>query len=152
MPSIDSVFPSHYLKASDLGDAQPVVTIDRMATEPVGRDKEIKPVLYFRGKDKGLILNKTNAGKIAQLTGSKDTDDWAGCQLRLYVTEVEFGGESVEAIRVKAAGVAAKPKAKPQHEPEPAADEMGDDEIPFAWALPLVLPMAGALSALTLLA
>lgn len=126
MANIDNVFPSNYLKASDLGESQPVVTIDRMEIEAIGRNKEMKPVLYFQGKQKGLVLNKTNAAKIAQLTGSKDTDDWIGCQIRLYATEVEFGGEAVEAIRVKAAAVV-KP-AKPKPEPVIVADE---DDPPF---------------------
>lgn len=122
MPSIDSVFPSHYLKASDLSGASPTVTIDRLEIEPIGRDREMKPVLYFQGKEKGLVLNKTNASKIAQLLGSKDTDDWAGCKIRLYSTEAEFGGETFEAIRIKAAGPET-PKAKPA----PAPDFGGDD-------------------------
>jgi hypothetical protein len=117
MPNIDSVFPSHYLKASDLNGASPVVTISRLAVEPIGRNKEMKPVLYFVGKDKGLVLNKTNASKIAQLSGSKDTDDWAGVRIRLYATEVEFGGESVEAIRVRAATEQQAPKPQPVETP-----------------------------------
>lgn len=126
--NIDSAFPSNYLKASDLGDKQPIVTIDRIEVEPIGRDKEIKPVIYFQGKEKGLVLNKTNAKKIAELTGSKDTDDWTGCQVRIYATETEFGGETVECIRVKAA-TAAKVKPK-QPEPEPVRD-LDEEEIPF---------------------
>ena len=121
--NIDSAFPSNYLKASDLGDSSPVVTIDRIEVEAIGRNKEMKPVLYFQGKTKGLVLNKTNAAKIAQLLGSKDTDDWHGGQIRLYATEVEFGGESVEAIRVKGAATA-KPKPQP-------VEELTDEEIPF---------------------
>lgn len=129
MPNIDSVFPSNYLKASDLGQKQVVVTIDRMEIEAIGRNKEMKPVLYFTGKQKGLVLNKTNAAKIAALTGSKDTDDWTGCQIRLYATEVEFGGEAVEAIRVKSAASAEHaPKPAPKSEP---VSELDDDPIPF---------------------
>lgn len=125
MPNIDSVFPSQYLKASDLNGASPVVTIERLAIEPIGRDREMKPVLYFAGKSKGLVLNKTNASKIAELTGSKDTDDWASCQIRLYVTEAEFGGDTFETIRVKSAAAVAKPKpvAEPEFVPE--------GEVPF---------------------
>lgn len=123
--NIDSAFPSNYLKASDLGEAQPVVTIDRIAVEAIGRNKEMKPVCYFKGKEKGLVLNKTNANKIAALTGSKDTDDWQGCQIRIYATETEFAGETVECIRVKAAA-AQKPKPQPQPEPE-----LEDDPVPF---------------------
>jgi hypothetical protein len=86
----------------------------------------MKPVLYFQGKDKGMVLNKTNSHMIASLTGSKDTDDWTGCQIRLYATETEFAGEMVECIRVKAAG--SKPKPKP--EPVEVTDDESSD-IPF---------------------
>lgn len=126
--NIESAFPSNYLKASDLGDKSPVVTIDRVEVEPIGRDKEIKPVIYFQGKDKGLVLNKTNAKKIAELTGSKDTEDWSGCQIRIYATETEFGGETVECIRIKPVGGAKAAPKKP--EPEPV-EEVEEDSIPF---------------------
>ena len=99
MANIHDAFPSNYLKASDLKGAQPVVTIDRIEFEAVGRTKEMKPIVYFVGKEKGVVLNKTNANKIAELTGSTETDDWSGCQIRLYATHVEFQGETVEAIR-----------------------------------------------------
>ncbi|MPZ20111.1 MAG: hypothetical protein GEV06_19670 [Luteitalea sp.] len=127
--NINDAFPSNYLKASDLGEAQPVVAIDRVELEPVGRSKEMKPVVYFAGKQKGMVLNKTNSKKIAEIAGSHDTDDWHGVQVRLFATEVDFQGETVEAIRVKApAKLPAHPK--PQPEPEYAA-AMDDESIPF---------------------
>ena len=122
MPHIDSVFPSNYLKASDLGGASPNVTIDRLEIEPIGRDREMKPVLYFQGKQKGLVLNKTNASKIAELTGSKDTDEWVGCTVKLYATETEFAGETHETIRVKAAGASV---------PKPVVKDLDVSEVPF---------------------
>ena len=142
--NINTAFPSAYLKASDLGDAQPVVTIDRVGFEPVGREKEMKPVIYFAGKSKGVVLNKTNAKKIAEIAGSHETEDWSGVQVRLYATEVEFSGEQVEAIRIKAPGKAAKPAPKPVPV-ESDGEDLDDSEIPFAWLLPLVLPMLGLL-------
>lgn len=126
--NIDSAFPSTYLKASDLGDKAPVVTIDRVEVEPVGRDREMKPVLYFVGKEKGVVLNKTNSNMIATLTGSRDTDDWNGCQIRIYATTTEFGGETVECIRVKGAGPQQQRQA-PQR-PEPVATTE-DDSVTF---------------------
>ena len=126
--NIDSAFPSNYLKASDLGDSQPVVTIDRVEVEAVGRDKEVKPVLYFKGKEKGLVLNKTNGRKIAELLGSKDTEDWAGGQIRIYATETEFAGETVECIRIRAVGVS-KQAEKPK--PAPVTSDLEDSDIPF---------------------
>lgn len=119
--NIDSAFPSQYLKASDLKGAQPVVTIDRVEFEPVGKNKEMKPILYFTGKEKGLVLNRTNAKTIINLAGTAETDEWAGFAIKLYATTVEFAGDSVEAIRIKAAGAVKKP----------APVEIEAEEIPF---------------------
>lgn len=141
--NINESFPSNYLKASDLGTGQPVVTIERVEHEAVGRDREMKAVLYFEGKEKGVVLNKTNARKITELAGTPETDEWAGFKIRLFATTTEFGGETVECIRVKAAGTngngAARPTARPaparrSQEPPPAPSdvpELNDDDIPF---------------------
>jgi len=131
--NINDAFPSNYLKASDLGEGQPVVTIDRVEVEPVGRTKEMKPVVYFAGKQKGIVLNKTNSKKIAEIAGSNDTDDWHGVQVKLYATEVDFQGETVEAIRVKAPKQAQPATARrPVPQPVPDLnDTITDDDIPF---------------------
>jgi len=121
--NIHDAFPSMYLKASDLGDAQPVASIDRVEMEPVGRQKEMKPVVYFLGKTKGMVLNKTNSKKIADIAGTPDTDEWHGVQVKLYATEVDFQGETVEAIRVKS------PLNKPVS--RPVVTEPDEDPVPF---------------------
>jgi len=147
--NINDAFPSHYLKASDLGDAQPVVSIDRVEIEAVGRDKEMKPVVYFVGKEKGIVLNKTNSKKIAQIASSPDTDDWRGVKVTLYATETEFGGETVECIRIKQpkGGEFKSRPVRPEPEPEYVAP-MENSDIPFAWLMPLVLPALAACSLL----
>ena len=92
---INAAFPSKYLRAADLAGAAVTVTIDRIELEIVGQgsQKEQKPVVYFAGKQKGLVLNKTNATMIAKIAGSSDTDDWHGIEIRLVSAEVEFQGE-----------------------------------------------------------
>lgn len=130
MANINDAFPSNYLKASDLKGGQPVVTIDRVEFEPVGQQKEMKPILYFEGKEKGLVLNKTNAKNITNLVGSAETEEWTGFAIRLYSAHVEFQGDTVEAIRVKAAPPnTQKPRTMPVAEPEP--EPITDDDIPF---------------------
>lgn len=141
--NINESFPSNYLKASDLGTTQPIVTIDRVEQEQVGRDKEWKAILYFDGKEKGVVLNKTNAKTIVNLCGSQETDDWKGFKIRLFATTTEFGGETVECIRVKAAGPSNGnghgATAKPAPVRRPVVDavppenapELTDDDIPF---------------------
>lgn len=125
--NIDQSFPSRYLKASDIGDSAPVCIISRVTIEAVGRDQEQKPILYFANKTKGVVLNKTNARAVAQIAGSSETDDWAGVQVQLYVAQVEFSGESMEAIRIRAPK-AAKPQPKPQLV---APIDAPEDDIPF---------------------
>jgi hypothetical protein len=137
-------FPSSYIKASDLKGNRVTVTIDHVNLEGVGKDKEQKPVVYFQGKDKGLVLNKTNANKITSLLGTDEMDDWQGGQVVLYGTMVEFGGEQVEGIRVAAvppkARTAAPPKGSQREAVEalapaiPAVREefqASDDDLPF---------------------
>lgn len=143
MANINDAFPSNYLKASDLGGQQPTVTIDRVEFEAVGREKEMKPILYFVGKEKGLVLNKTNAKNVAGLTGSFETEDWTGFAIRLYATNVEFQGDTVEAIRIKAAPVNGNrnaPAAVRRPVEEPPMEPITDDDIPFMWLLPYIVP------------
>ncbi len=144
MPNINEAFPSNYIKASDLKNNQVVVTLDKVAFEEVGRDKERKAVLYFVGKQKGMVLNKTNARKITDITGSALTEEWHGHAVVLYPTETEFGGETVECIRIKPVQKNGQ-RMTPTPPPAPSVHEelVTDDDIPFSWLLPLVGPMVG---------
>ena len=142
---IDAAFPSTYSKAADLQGQQVTVTIARVVTELIGSD-EHKPVVYFTGKEKGLVLNKTNANAIAQAYGY-ETDDWEGQKIVLFEAMVEFQGRTVAAVRVRLPPAArpAKPvQAEPIVPPVPPAPAQVnatkmsrtatvtlDDEIPF---------------------
>lgn len=141
--NINSAFPSTYIKAGDLEGRSINVTIREVKVEQVGRDRDQKPVVYFDGKTKGLVLNKTNARKIANLAGSADTEDWPGLQICIFPTETEFSGETVDCIRVKATNQRGQsqttkdePDQQPQPQPEPAparraSAPITDDDIPF---------------------
>jgi hypothetical protein len=96
--NINDSFPSKYLKASDIA-GQPTVIISEIVEEEVGKDKEVRPVLYYEGEEKGIILNKTNATNISKIYGY-ETDDWIGKAVMLGTTYVDFQGQSVEAIRI----------------------------------------------------
>lgn len=123
--NINTVFSSH-LKADDIGNSKPVVTIDRVEVEKVG--DEDKPVIYFVGKAKGLVCNRTNANMITELLGTAETDEWTGQRIRLYKAKVDFQGKRVDAIRIEGApSVQAKPKPVVSED----ADELTADEIRF---------------------
>ena len=81
-------FPSSFLKADDLGGKQVEVTIESVTMEELGQgaDKQQKLIIAFRGKDKKLVCNKTNANTIAGLYGD-DTDAWVGQKIAIMPRE-----------------------------------------------------------------
>lgn len=137
--NINEAYPSKYLKADDLQGREVTVSIDQVIMEKVGDDN--KPALYFRGKNKGIILNKTNATNIATAYGP-DTGNWVGQPVVLFPAWVDFQGKSVQAIRVRpgtAGGLAqgAQQQRQPQTPPPPPQNGNGNshtdlnDDIPF---------------------
>jgi hypothetical protein len=121
-------YPSEYLRAADLKGATPAVTIQTVEKMEVGSSREEKPVLFFEGKGKGLILNKTNSTAIAEMFG-RDTENWIGEKVVLFETSVAFQGKVVPAIRIRPAprGRAAEVAMAAQA----TTAEIIDDDIPF---------------------
>lgn len=97
--------------------------------EDVG-DAERKPVMSFEGRSKTMVLNKVNSRTIAALYGD-DTLMWQGKPLVLFPAQVDFRGDTVEAIRVRAPKPPATPKPPVREQlSENPGDDM-NDEIPF---------------------
>jgi hypothetical protein len=71
MVSINTIFPSKWLKAQDLKSLPAVLKINFVTVEEVGPDK--KPVMHFIGMQKALVLNLTNSRALAKAYGD-DTD------------------------------------------------------------------------------
>ena len=115
--NITTSFPSKYLKAADLQGRTVEVRIDRVVLESVGQgnDAEEKPVIYFQGKEKGIVLNKVNSSTISSAYGD-ETDNWSGQPLSIYPDKTSFKGEIVDCLRVRVTAA----------EPAPA-----EGEVPF---------------------
>lgn len=141
--NIGEAFPSNFLKAADLKGRAVTVIVDAINYEKVGNDQ--KPIMYFKGKDKGMVLNKTNANAIAYVYG-EETDNWIGQPVELFSMMVDFQGRPVQAIRVRVPTQRAPaprnpvmPNARAQQAPHPNAPGNGapnveppfDDDIPF---------------------
>jgi len=109
-----TAFPSKYLKSADLMGKRIPVTIDRVDFEEVAQNENDKPVLYFQGKERGMVLNKTNTDRLCSAFGY-DTDGWNGKEIHLYTEKVQYAGNMVDGLRVAV--------------PLPEADD--DDELPF---------------------
>ena len=137
MAKIGDVFPSKWLKVEDLNGKRITVTIDRVEFEMVGQPAERKAVVYFKGKDKGLCLNKTNANSIHFITGSDDTDDWENERIVVFPSTTEYQGKRVGCIRIDPPAANGGPAAVPQPPVTPAptraeiAAEITDDDVPF---------------------
>lgn len=127
---LNAVFGGDTLKAADLQGTEPVVTISKVERKVF--DNGAKLIVQFRGKKKALICNKTNAKRIAHLHG-QETDDWIGRDVTLYVDMVDFKGDVVEAIRIKAA-----PRKAPADDQRSAA--MDDRAVSSARVAPATAP------------
>lgn len=95
---ITDAFPSNYLKAADLNGRAVKVTIADCQLEHL--DDEQKPVIRFQGKQKGMVLNRTNAGVIAAALG-EETGGWVGREVELYPDRTMFQGRMVDCLRVR---------------------------------------------------
>lgn len=100
--NLDQMFPSNYLKASDV-EHSPVVTIKSLEFETLKGENgdEEKPIVYFNEFDKGMVLNKTNGNTIGGLYG-RETDAWIGQRIMLFAADVDAYGKTTRAIRVSA--------------------------------------------------
>lgn len=101
MASYKTAFGS-YIKAEDLQGRAVIVNIESIALEELGKDgkSEKKLVARFVGKDKSLILNRTNADALAYTFNTDDFDRWRG-NVVLYPDTTMYGGKRVACVRVK---------------------------------------------------
>lgn len=129
---MNDIYPSKYLKADDLQGREIRVTMSNVEMEKIGDDN--KPVLYFKGKDKGVVLNKTNASTISSAYGD-DTEDWYDQPIILFSVMVDFQGKVAPAIRCRVPTARDNKPAKSDPissgpiKQQPAADM--NDDIPF---------------------
>lgn len=93
--------PAPHLEAADLSGDTPV-TIKGVDFREVGDEKVTKGVVFFDEFPRGLVLNRTNLKRIIAQHGG-ETDDWIGKTITLYPSETDFGGKTVDCIRVREA-------------------------------------------------
>jgi hypothetical protein len=113
-------FPSKYLKAADLGGREIKVIMANVEKEKLGDD--LKTILYFKGKERGLVLNKTNAFTIVDAYGD-ESEDWFDQPLILFSVMVDFQGKVGPAIRCR---VPTAKDNKPARKPDPISSGLDD--------------------------
>jgi hypothetical protein len=112
-------FPSRYLQTATVKAKPIVATISHVEMELVGQgqDAKKKPVLYFEGDTKPMVLNRTNWEVLEGAFG--DSDEWPGHKIKIYAARTQFGGKSLDGLRVEPIV------------PKPAAKDELNDAIPF---------------------
>ena len=130
--NIDQAFPSDYFRACDFDESNKSLTISKVTKEdlqiPRTSKKVRKAVVHFKGEDKMLALNKTNAAIIKKVCG-KYTEDWSGAELTLYKGTDKYQGEDVDCVRIKNVR---KSKVAPKREadkPKPAPSDKQLEQV-----------------------
>ena len=98
--TIDDYYSSGLLKSDDIKE-DTKLTITKVEPQKIGSDEKEKLVVSFDEIDENLVLNTTNAGRIAKITGTKSYTQWAGTVITLYTIWTTFKKEEVKAIRVR---------------------------------------------------
>ena len=109
----DDLYGSKYFSVADLHGERPRRKIGKVDVadlkEKDGSTKK-KYLVYFEGEDKPLVLNKTNANKLAQALG-KDRTKWTGITCELYGEMTSLGKEGVRLLPLRPANKPAEPPA-----------------------------------------
>lgn len=127
MPDFRTMFDKDYLYAFMLNGREVTVEIAKVQGGQIkgdGGKSSKKPICHFKGKDKPLALNVTNCKTIAAMYGN-NTDQWIGKRITIYPTTTDFGGKTVDCIRVRQGIPRSNGKSVP--EPEAPPDEPPDN-------------------------
>lgn len=101
---VRSMYDKEFLYAYDLQGRDVTVVISKVVQGKLvgtGGKSSKKPVVYFKGKEKGLGLCITNARTIASIYGGFEVDKWVGKAITLFPTTTTFGGATVDCIRIR---------------------------------------------------
>lgn len=84
--TVSDLFPRRFLHADDLKGQAFTLTITSVTFEEVTnfrKEKETKALVHFQGARKALLLNVTQARKIAEIAGSQQFAHWSGVEVML---------------------------------------------------------------------
>lgn len=107
MPSIKDLWPDKWLKAEHLtsaSGARPIVSaeivgagVENLYNSRSGKT-EPRLIVEFRGKDKRLILNKTQAATIAEIARTDNYTAWRGVAIRMQAGIAHNGKPTIQIL------------------------------------------------------
>jgi hypothetical protein len=114
MADYSDEYGGRFVKAEHL-DKPFVGVVERVEKVEVNKDDgTAKPVLYFDGRERGVVLNATRYNFMSELCKSRDTDNWIGTRVGVRRGKVNFAGKRVDCVELC----------------QPMAEEL-NDAIPF---------------------
>ena len=135
--TVSALFPSKWLTAADLQKPTTVTITDAMVEEVRQADgaKELKLVLSFKNASKRMILNLTQARRLAELLGTEEFAAWVGCRATLAKGVAQNGRDTIvvtQAFKMPAE-VPETPAAASNPRDQAAAAGMTDEEAAAMW-------------------
>jgi len=94
---------SDYITAADLCGREVTVKIREVELRELENDKGVplnRIVLWFEGKDKGMVSNTTNNLILRAMFKTEDPRAIVGKRITIHPERVQFGRETVDGIRV----------------------------------------------------
>ena len=120
----DDVYGSKFLSAADLnGQRKRVKVVDTEVSDLREKDGSTKRkyIVWFETEEKALVLNKTNALRLAQAFG-KAREGWSGAVIELYSEMTSLGKEGIR-LRPVRPPQQQKPQTPPALPEEPPFDD-----------------------------
>jgi len=94
--------PSKYLTGPWVGNRKFAFTVARVVQEVMENGRETKPVMYFVGKEKGMVVNSGNWDAMAIVWGD-ESDNWTGKTVELFALPTQTpAGQATLGCRIRA--------------------------------------------------
>lgn len=96
---VSDIFDSKYIKSADLNGRQVKVKIAATEVIQLGDPPQTKINIYFEGKQKSLVCNRTNAMILADTLGP-DTNNWIGAEIVISARRTMYKGQPTMGLHV----------------------------------------------------
>ncbi len=128
---VSQLYPDKWLKAAHLQGRTITVYIQKSTVQELfntqAKKKEAKFVLYFYKAKLPMVLNKTQAMAMVEVTGEDDSDNWKGHYIALSPSLAPNGEATITVSKPELERPSAPDADSPPSEaPEEETDENGD--------------------------
>lgn len=93
--------PTEYISGTEVGNHRINLIVDKVVMKKMN-DGMMKPVMYFVGKERGMVVNSGNWDAM-ELVYGVNSDDWAGRPLVLFTAPTQTpAGQPTLGCRIRA--------------------------------------------------